>query len=364
MSFGFAQTWNIVSSWTIVLDWWWDQELSHLDKIKKNWNIVGDNQVVIDTKDSKSQEDKEPVATDQLPLELEAKVLLEDVAKIPIIDHEIVPLILQEVIEEIEYCEDGSEKQEMWVDCDDWDIYTKNDIISDDWCTCLWVVPPITVINNPNWISYNEEGLAILNSVRSIDVAWWWAPYCSMIARLNLKQFYPSMKYVSWLGSPNLISMGDAVTLIKAGQKNWKLTQILTRDLQSTLDNSWEDVVDIYLYTELWLENSEKRYLQWHRSVAFKASDLRRYILDPLRWSTTTKPQVLRDYIYHYSNKSSQFYVYTELTNTETIFTSQDEGLLIDAACEIKVHESRLMSHELSLFQSEQVCFDILEVCW
>ena len=77
-----------------------------------------------------------------------------------------------------------------------------------------------------------------------------------------------------------------------------------------------------------------------------------------------TSPQLLREYVYHYSNRNAEFYIHTEIVYPENPYQGDEDGVVVDAKCEIQLHASGLplMSHE-GVFQSEQVCFDVLDMC-
>ncbi len=283
-----------------------------------------------------------------------------------------VPLVLWEsalidelVEEEVELCEDDSQVKEPWTECDDKDTYTKEDVIWEDGCTCAWEIPPIEVIPNAWTIQY-DDGYAVKSSVTSIDVVGWWAPWCSMIARLNLKQFFPDKKYITGISWPETIAMGDAVTLIQDWISSWVLSQVQARDMQQSLDNTGEKVHDLFIYTPRGYSiDSFERYLQGHRAVIFQADDLKRYVLDPLRGYANTVPQPLREYVYHYTNKEGQFYLYTRSIQWKKSIES-DIWFEVDPVCEIWVHNQAMLSSQFSplqWYQENQVCFDVIELC-
>ncbi len=292
-------------------------------------------------------------------------LVLKDKPKAPstfLLDHEIVPLVLEPIeTEEVELCEDGEEIQEEWIKCDDNNWYTEDDQIQEDWCTCKWDVPPIEIVESVFDIEYSQEWLPLLSSVESYDVTWWWAPRCSMIARLNLKKFYPNKPFTTTIQWPNSIVIWDAVTLIEQWKESWILSLVESRDIESALDNSNEFAHDIFIHSPSGYSiDSPRYYLQWHRAVVFQASDLQWYVIDPLRWKANTEPQILREYLYHYTNKDGLFYMYTSTLSGERNILEESTVL---GVCNISLSEQEEWSLLLQSNAEWQFCFDIQHLC-
>jgi len=282
----------------------------------------------------------------------------------PLIQHEMIPLVLEEAPVEIELCEDGEEKQEPGTECDDNNTYTQEDVIADDGCSCEGEVAPLDIIWSQSKITYDDTWFPVLWSVMSIDVEWGWAPFCSMIARLNLKQFYPEMNYVTGIQWPDTIAIWDAVTLIQDGHAQGLLTPVATRDIESLLDATDSVAHDLFIYTSRWFDASDpKRYLQGHRAVAFIADDEQRYVLDPLRGTATQSPQPLREYVYHYSNKNGQFYLYSQTLSPDLRYKIADTWVFVESACEIQVTSAPRIHYGWVTLSSAQACVDVIDLC-
>ncbi len=199
---------------------------------------------------------------------------------------------------------------------------------------------PVRVVGSPFTIQFDENRLPILSTVRSIDVTGWETSYCSMIARLNKQQFYPSGAVVRGLWWIGQISVGNATQLAQYGISRGLLKRVPDVDLEAILNQSSAIAVDVYLYKPhknwvLTLANVTNfdpkdtiydRYLmQWHRFVAFRANDWIRYALDTIRGTRLTTPQPLSQYIKTPYNRTRWYYIHTDVINGGWVASDTEE---------------------------------------
>lgn len=197
---------------------------------------------------------------------------------------------------------------------------------------------PLTIELSPTRIEYNEKWLPLLETVNGVRVEWE-MPYCSMMTRLNLQQFYPWKMEFAWLWSSSYISRGDAITLIEYGITYGDLTQVKDVFLNAVLDNTTQVAHDLYIYKSFqnlnqingaWIESDKekKQYiLQGHRVLVFKANDEHRYVLDTLRWTKSIAPQKLSSYIAHSDNAWREYYLHTDIVYDVIADMTQDEEI-------------------------------------
>ena len=185
---------------------------------------------------------------------------------------------------------------------------------------------PLEIVYSPTTITYTSEGLPHLTSVKWVSVTGA-MPYCSMMSRLNLEQFYPTKRQIAGIWSSKHIARGDAIALIDYGIAYGDLTRVAPSYMQEVLDESGVIAHDVYLYkpsdavSNAEISNDQSALdalyvpyiLQWHRVVAFKADDENRYVLDTLRGTKSTTPQPLDQYLSHPNNIWHERYLHTDL---------------------------------------------------
>ncbi len=244
-----------------------------------------------------------------------------------------LPLVDQQETQDDEH-EESLVDPEIWTwDSEwlSWDVLS-GDVENDD------IPKPLTIEPSPTRIAYDTNWLPLLETVNGVRVEWG-MPYCSMMTRLNLQQFYPQKREVAGLWSSTYISRWDAIALIDYGITYGDLTNVNDRFLESVLENTSAVAHDLYIYKSsriveqaenAWASMSSvyKSYiLQWHRVLVFKASDENWYILDTLRGTKSIKPQLLSTYIAHPHNAGREYYLHTDIVYDVIAEMTQDEEI-------------------------------------
>jgi hypothetical protein len=118
-----------------------------------------------------------------------------------------------------------------------------------------------------------------------------WSILCSTIARINLSNLTGLPYRAGWFAEGS-IARGDAYTLALHGAARWQM--IVTNktsfesDIWAHYQQTNDTIFDVYFY-----KGSNGGIMQGHRAVVFIGTDDQVYILDPIRWQITAKPQLL-----------------------------------------------------------------------
>jgi hypothetical protein len=121
-----------------------------------------------------------------------------------------------------------------------------------------------------------------------------WSILCSTIARINLKNM-TDLPYTNGGFAEGMIARGDAYALALRGAAKWQMIVTSKTSFESDIwaqyDQTHHTIFDVYFY-----KGSNGGVMQGHRAVVFIGTDDQIYILDPIRWQITAKPQLLSDH--------------------------------------------------------------------
>lgn len=183
----------------------------------------------------------------------------------------------------------------------------------------------IKITNSDKKPIFNHSWLIILDSINSADVKWWSSTYCSLIAKLNLENIFPNLEEENWLADWQKISIWNAIDIINAWKDTKKLTQVennintISDYFWSGYESSWNSIQDIYIY-----DPNGSWEFQWHRIVWFIAENQKIYILDPIKWWTTS-PILLSDYISNIKTRMSVYFYYYGFGDQKYILTMESQ---------------------------------------
>ncbi len=118
-----------------------------------------------------------------------------------------------------------------------------------------------------------------------------WSILCSTIARINISNLTGLPYRSGWFAEGN-IARGDAYKLALHGAARWHMITTsktaFESDVWAQYDQTHNTIFDVYFY-----KGSNGGVMQGHRAVVFIGTDDQVYILDPIRWQITSKPQLL-----------------------------------------------------------------------
>lgn len=121
-----------------------------------------------------------------------------------------------------------------------------------------------------------------------------WSILCSTIARINLSAM-TKLPYTNRGFSEGTVVRGDAYALALQWLSQWTMITTSKTSMQSDIWDQYHQtkhtIFDVYFY-----KGSNGGVLQWHRAVVFIGTDDQIYILDPIRWLATAKPQLLSEH--------------------------------------------------------------------